>query len=167
MALWFDKNRDGISQPGEVESLSSLGVVALYYKPNRTDQKSGDIQADLGFERLVNGKLVKGASVDWFSKTFSTRQEAMVALSAIFQDELDISDAAFAEAGMRSVCRRSAMILSSFPAPLQGPSRGSERLLVLDSQGKGRREPPRPVCPRARRARHYGLQHHRSAACEE
>ena len=76
LALWFDKNRDGVSQPGEVESLSSLGVVALYYKPDRTDPKSGDIQADLGYERLVNGKLVKGASVDWFAHTFSTRQEA-------------------------------------------------------------------------------------------
>ena len=103
LALWFDRNRDGVSQPGEVESLSSHGVVALYYKPNRTDPKSGDIQADLGFERLINGKLVKGASVDWFTQTFPTRQQAMIALSAIFQHELDISDAAFAEAGMHSV----------------------------------------------------------------
>lgn len=103
LALWFDRNRDGVSQLGEVEPLSSLGVVALYYKPNRTDPKSGDIQVDLGFERLVNGKLVKGASVDWFTQTFPTRQQAMIALGAIFQHELDISDAAFAEAGMRSV----------------------------------------------------------------
>ena len=94
LALWFDKNRDGVSQPGEVESLSVLGVVALYYKPDGTDPQSGDIHADLGFERLVDGKLVKGASVDWFAQTFSTRQEALVALSAIFQEEKKTSDPA-------------------------------------------------------------------------
>ena len=102
LALWFDKNRDGVSQPGEVESLSSLGVTALYYKPDRTDPKSGDIRADLGYERLVNGKLVKGASVDWFAQTFSTRQEATVALSAIFQQEKKTSDAAADELGARA-----------------------------------------------------------------
>ena len=69
-------------------------MVALYYKPDRTDPKSGDLHADLGFERLVNGKLVKGASVDWFAQTFSTKQEATVALSAIFQQEKKTSDAA-------------------------------------------------------------------------
>jgi EF hand len=94
LALWFDKNRDGVSQPGEVKPLSSLGVVALYYKPDRTDPKSGDLHAGLGFERLVNGRLVKGASVDWFAQTFSTKQEATVALSAIFQQEDKTSDAA-------------------------------------------------------------------------
>ena len=31
LALWFDKNRDGVSQHGEVKSLSALGVTALYY----------------------------------------------------------------------------------------------------------------------------------------
>ena len=82
MALWFDKNRDGVSQPGEVGRLSALDVVAIYYKPNRSDSKSGDIRADIGYERLVNGKLVKGGSVDWFSQTFSTRQEATTVLCA-------------------------------------------------------------------------------------
>ena len=72
------------------------------YKPDRTDPKSGNIQADLGYERLVNGKLVKGASVDWFSQTFSTKQEAMGALSAIFQQEKKTSDAATAEFGARA-----------------------------------------------------------------
>ena len=81
-------------------------MVALYYKPDRTDPKSGDIHASLGFERLVNGKLVKGASVDWFSQTFSTRQEAMVALSAIFQQELNVSDAIPAEVGERADASR-------------------------------------------------------------
>ena len=102
LALWFDKNRDGVSQPGEVKSLSALGVTALYYKPDRTDPKSGDIRADLGYERLVNGKLVKGASVDWFAQTFSTKQEATAALSAIFQQEKKTSDAAADELGARA-----------------------------------------------------------------
>jgi len=92
LALWFDKNRDGVSQPGEVKALSALDVVAIYYKPNRSDSKSGDIRADIGYERLVNGKLVKGASVDWFSQTFSTRQEATTALRAMFQQEKKTGD---------------------------------------------------------------------------
>ena len=102
LALWFDKNRDGVSQPGEVESLSPLGVVALYYKPNSTDQKTGDIRADLGYERLVDGKLVKGASVDWFAHTFPTRQAAMVGLSAIFQEDKKTSEAADGDLGART-----------------------------------------------------------------
>ena len=102
LALWFDRNRDGVSQPGEVESLSALGVVSLYYKPDRTDPKSGDIRADLGYERLVNGKLVKGASVDWMAQTFSTRQEATTALSAIFQQEKKTSDGAADELDARA-----------------------------------------------------------------
>ena len=99
LALWFDKNRDGVSQSGEVKSLSALGVTALYYKPDRTDPQSGNIQADLGYERRVHGKLVKGASVDWFAQTFSTRQEATAALSAIFHQEKKTSDAAADELG--------------------------------------------------------------------
>ena len=41
LALWFDQNRDGVSQPGEVKSLSALGVTALYYKPDRTTRRAG------------------------------------------------------------------------------------------------------------------------------
>ena len=102
LALWFDKNHDGVSQPGEVVSLSSLGVTALYYRPDSTDPKSGDIRADLGYERLVNGKLVKGASVDWFAQTFSTKQEATAALSAIFQEERKTTEAAADELRARA-----------------------------------------------------------------
>ena len=99
LALWFDHNRDGISQRGEVKSLSSVGVKALYFKPNRTDPETGDIRTEVGYERLVDGKLVKGASVDWFAKTFSTRQEATVALSSMFQRESE-ADAAAALAAL-------------------------------------------------------------------
>ena len=112
--MWFDKNRDGVSQPGEVKPLSALGVVAIYYKPDRTDPKSGDIRADFGYERLVNGKLIKGASVDWFSQTFSTRQEATTALSAIFQQEQKTGAAAANELGRAlPLCTNSRIILLS------------------------------------------------------
>ena len=147
LALWFDKNRDGVSQPGEVKSLSKLGVTALYYKPDRTDAKSGNIQADLGYERLVNGKRVRGASVDWFAQTFSTKQEAMAALGAIFQQEKKTSDAAADELGAAR-CRfaRSAGSSEVLPASGHKPSRGSERLLVLDGKGKERRKAPGHLC---------------------
>ena len=93
LALWFDKNRDGISQPGEVRTLSSLHVVAIFYLPSRTDPKSGNVEADIGYLRVVNGKFVRGKSVDWFAPTFSSRQEAAVALAALFQQEKRSSSA--------------------------------------------------------------------------
>ena len=70
LALWFDSNRDGISQAGEVKRLSDprVQVTAIYFKADRKDERNGDLQADLGFERLEKGKLVKGASVDWFAE---------------------------------------------------------------------------------------------------
>ena len=31
LCVWIDRNRDGISQPGEIHSLDQVGVAALYY----------------------------------------------------------------------------------------------------------------------------------------
>ena len=69
LSLWFDFNQDGISDRGEVKQLSDVGVTALGVKVTATDKKSGEVHAAQGFRRTVNGTVVEGASVDWFSGT--------------------------------------------------------------------------------------------------
>ena len=83
VSLWFDRNRDGAVQEGEVKSIASAGVTVLYYRWDREEQ-GGDLHASIGYERLVKGKKIQGASVDWYSPTFSSKQEAVQALSAMF-----------------------------------------------------------------------------------
>lgn len=79
LALWFDKNRDGISQPGEVRTLETAGVTALFYKPSRVNSSTGSIYADQGFERTVDGKTTSGISVDWFAKEADSEKEVLMA----------------------------------------------------------------------------------------
>jgi hypothetical protein len=67
LALWFDYNKDGISQPGEVISLSRLSVTTLFYKADK--EEKGAKVATLGFERFVNGKTITGSSMDWSEKS--------------------------------------------------------------------------------------------------
>jgi hypothetical protein len=77
LALWFDNNQDAQTQDGEVVSVIKSGVTVLFVKPDRVDAATGDIHASLGFERILNGKLVRGASVDWFAKAFNSKLEAI------------------------------------------------------------------------------------------
>ena len=65
LALWFDRDQDGVSDRGEVIPVNDLGVIALYYQA--TDPSSGrDIHVSLGFERIQDGRVVKGGAVDWY-----------------------------------------------------------------------------------------------------
>jgi hypothetical protein len=68
LALWFDTNRDGVSQPGEVRSLAKEGVTKLFYNADSKDSKRGHLFASRGFERINNGKTQLGRSVDWFAE---------------------------------------------------------------------------------------------------
>jgi|GEM_PF-4776133 len=65
ISLWFDKNRDGISQTGEIVSLEEAGVTKLFFKTDKTDLLTGDIHASVGYERVIDGETLIGASVDW------------------------------------------------------------------------------------------------------
>lgn len=67
LALWFDDNRDGVSQKGETKTLSEVQVTTLFYKADSKDPDTGDIHASLGYERIIDGKAVTGASFDWFA----------------------------------------------------------------------------------------------------
>jgi len=66
IALWFDKNQDGISQEGEVKTLSEVAVTALYYKADK--KEAGAIVASKGYEREVDGKTLIASSMDWYEK---------------------------------------------------------------------------------------------------
>lgn len=81
LALWLDANRDGISDKGEVVPVSQLSIKELFYKD---PQKKGEKEVELtrGFTRLEGGKEVVGRSIDWFSETFASQQEAAQALVA-------------------------------------------------------------------------------------
>jgi len=68
LGLWFDSNRDGISQSGEVRPILATGVTRLYLGPAVTDPITRNITVKTGFERVQDGKLTAGASVDWYSQ---------------------------------------------------------------------------------------------------
>jgi hypothetical protein len=66
LGLWFDENRDGVSQSGEVKTLAEVSVKALYYNPDATEK--GAIIANKGYERVVKGKVEVLPSIDWYEK---------------------------------------------------------------------------------------------------
>ena len=66
LGLWFDANQDGVSQPGEVKSLAEVGVTSLSYQPDSFED--GGLAATSGYERIVDGKVAVGRSIDWVEK---------------------------------------------------------------------------------------------------
>ena len=75
LALWFDGNQDGITQKGEIRTLSEYDIFEIYYTPDQRQQsENGDIYASRGFARMINGKKVIGTSVDWFAQSSSSKQ---------------------------------------------------------------------------------------------
>lgn len=68
IGLWFDENRDAISQPGEVRSSKDVGIVRLRVAFDKTDPKTGDLVSSVGYDRLVDGKVVSGPTVDWIAR---------------------------------------------------------------------------------------------------
>ncbi len=75
LALWFDDNRNGRADAGEVRPIQAEGVTALFYSPDKTDPSTRNITASLGYERIVNGELIRGASVDWYGAEGSSPLE--------------------------------------------------------------------------------------------
>lgn len=78
LGLWFDKNRDGISQKGEVQSLAKVKVTALYVTPDEEDWKGGYIRAAKGFDRVrEDGTTETLGSVDWFGTEYQNSSDAL------------------------------------------------------------------------------------------
>jgi hypothetical protein len=75
LALWFDANSDGQTQPGEIKTLADAGVTVLFYQPDKNDPATGEVSASVGYERIENGKTVTGASVDWWVESAPSKFE--------------------------------------------------------------------------------------------
>jgi hypothetical protein len=77
LALWFDSNRNAISEEGEVRPLSSIGISELYYKTGVRDSATGNIVASVGYLREVDGISSVGASVDWYASKVRSIDDAI------------------------------------------------------------------------------------------
>jgi hypothetical protein len=75
LSLWFDENRNGISEKGEVRRLSSEGVKKLFYKNIENNDLAHAVFVKAGFEREVEGKTLTGIAVDWFADSASSEIE--------------------------------------------------------------------------------------------
>lgn len=73
LALWFDRNKDAVSQPGEVVSLDKVGIIAISITPDRKDEAAGEIWSSAGYERVVKGVHEVRPSVDWFAKSYAEK----------------------------------------------------------------------------------------------
>ncbi len=81
LSLWFDKNQNGISEKGEVIDIRKAGVLELYYARDDDSATTVDIWASKGFSRkLLDGTIVTGASVDWFTEVYNSKESAEKAL---------------------------------------------------------------------------------------
>ena len=85
LSLWFDSDRNAMVDSGELYTVEKEGIVALFYRGARKSDDSQDLCLEVGYERIVNGSIVRGAAVDWFSPTFSSKVEAMQALQAMMR----------------------------------------------------------------------------------
>ena len=83
LALWFDGNRDAISQEGEVMSLADAGVTTLYVNGYKKDA-NGDLRLDLGYERKLGDEVIQGASIDWYGKGADSKKALVELYSATF-----------------------------------------------------------------------------------
>jgi hypothetical protein len=63
LGLWFDYNRDGVSQPGEVKLPSEVSLTVVFYAPD--GRENGALVATTGFERVEEGRTIRGGSIDW------------------------------------------------------------------------------------------------------
>ena len=68
LALWFDKNQDAVSQPGELVALADSGVSTLFLGPTKVDPLSKNVELAKGFLRKDGDEVYQGGTVDWYSE---------------------------------------------------------------------------------------------------
>lgn len=92
LALWFDKDRDAIAQPGEVVPVTSVGVTKLFVGPGEQDPLTRNVHLKRGFiRRTAMGETV-GESVDWFSTGAATQADLIVKQHLLTERERAASD---------------------------------------------------------------------------
>ena len=75
LGLWFDANRDGVSQPGEVLPARQVGLLSLATRYDRREPTTRSLISYRGFERAKNGVKVAGRAIDWYSPQASDATE--------------------------------------------------------------------------------------------
>jgi len=81
IVLFFDRNRNGISEAGEVVPASEAGLRMLSVSSDYKDATSGDVVALHGFERIDKGDVKSGKAVDWYAKAYASKGDALDSLA--------------------------------------------------------------------------------------
>jgi hypothetical protein len=92
LALWFDKGRDAVAQPGEVVPVSAVGVTKLFVGPGKQDPQTRNVHLKRGFIRRTDAGETVGESVDWFSTGAATQPDLIVKQHLLTEKERAISD---------------------------------------------------------------------------
>ena len=74
LSLWFDGNRDGVADAGEVKPVTEAGITTLYYDVDKEDPATRAVTVTKGWERVIDGKVSSGAAVDWYSASAPTKE---------------------------------------------------------------------------------------------
>jgi hypothetical protein len=97
ISVWFDVNRDGVSQTGEVKRATALGVTKLYYHADTV--KDGAQFATKGYERNVDGVSVQRSSIDWLEQDASSQSSIAVGGFAIGQESAESGEPSESKSG--------------------------------------------------------------------
>jgi hypothetical protein len=92
LGLWFDENRDGVSQKGEVRTLAHVGITTLFFKPDRQNDRTRSIYVTHGYERVVGGITEGGVAVDWYGTEGMSRDQLVSTLASLNQFAADPGD---------------------------------------------------------------------------
>lgn len=81
LALWFDRNKNAISEPGEVVPITDTGITALRTTYDTVDPLSGTLLSRDGYEqRTKSGARVVGNTLDWYSDSYANHFAALAEL---------------------------------------------------------------------------------------
>lgn len=89
LSLWFDNNRDGISDLGEVKNIKEFGIIKLFYNNPEKVKDSRDMVLFKGFERTKDGKIISGKSIDWFAIEGNSKSEVVEKITTVSKDTVD------------------------------------------------------------------------------
>ena len=83
LGVWVDGNSDGISEPGEVHSLDSLGIVSLTLNPEASDTKdNGNLVSLISSYQTADGKTHEMADVSFVADKQAATSPASTATAS-------------------------------------------------------------------------------------
>ena len=76
LALWFDHNKNAISEPGEVKPITEVGITSLRTSYDQTDEGSGTLISKAGYTLQRDNQTITGDSLDWYSNEYNSQLAA-------------------------------------------------------------------------------------------